>query len=234
MSRVDARRVRLPLPPPVAHQHRRYGVWWPRNPRTEERRAVRHDQEAVEEGPRDADLVGSSSTDDKQSGDVDPMSETTGHHRLRRINLPAESFGRPEQWKERPAVPVAEGTSIGRGRVPVAALSAGPVGGDGFNRDAQSRTEQVRPGRSPIEPGDVRGKASGWTPTREALTRNLVPLEGVVVAHPFPRLPEATLVHDSETIIAADGVGPRLFDPATKSSVRIDCHGNVIDEGGNQ
>jgi len=44
-------------------------------------------------------------------------------------------------------------------------------------------------------------------------------------------MPEATVVHDSETIISSDGVGPRLFDPATKSRVRIDSSGNVIDEG---
>ena len=67
-----------------------------------------------------------------------------------------------------------------------------------------------------------------------ATTRNLVPIEGVVVQHPPSRMPEATVVHDSETIIASDGVGPRLFDPATKSSVRIDRNGNVIDEGGEQ
>jgi len=48
-----------------------------------------------------------------------------------------------------------------------------------------------------------------------------VPLEGVVVEHPPNRMPEATVVHDSETIIALDGVGPRLFDPAKKASVRI-------------
>jgi hypothetical protein len=61
-----------------------------------------------------------------------------------------------------------------------------------------------------------------------------VPLEGVVVAHPPSRVPEATVVHDSETVIAADGVGPRLFDPSMKASVRTDCYGNVIDGGEEQ
>ena len=49
--------------------------------------------------------------------------------------------------------------------------------------------------------------------------------------HPPSRMPEASVVHDFETIIAADGIGPRLFDPATKSSVRIDSTGNMIQQG---
>jgi len=162
-------------------------------------------KQAVEDGSRDADLGGSSLTDEKTGGVADPLSGSTGNHRLRRINLPAESFGRPEQWPEPRMIPVAAGTSIERGRAPVAALSARPTTID----------DRPRP-----------------SPRSNALTRDLVPLEGVVVDHPPSRMPEATVVHDAETIIASDGVGPRLFDPATKSSVRIDCHGNLIDEGG--
>jgi hypothetical protein len=64
------------------------------------------------------------------------------------------------------------------------------------------------------------------------MTRDLVPIEGVIVGRPPSRMPEATVVHDFETVIAMDGVGPRLFDPATKTSVRIDRDGNVIDEVG--
>jgi len=129
-------------------------------------------------------------------------------------------------------VPVAAGTSIGGGRVPFAALSAGPSGRKDSSRDVQSRAGQGPSTRSLHEPGDVRGRPRPRSLKSEALTRDLVPLEGVVIHHPPNRMPEATVVHDSETIIASDGVGPRLFDPATKSSVRIDRHGNVIDEGG--
>ena len=136
-----------------------------------------------------------------------PDSGTTGPQRHRRINLPAESFGRPEQWSQSRNAPVAVGTSIGNGPTPVAALSPGPSSLD------------ARP--HPSSPSN-------------ATTCNLVPIEGVVVHHPPGRMPEATVVHDFETIIASDGVGPRLFDPATKSSVRIDCNGNVIDESGEQ
>jgi hypothetical protein len=157
---------------------------------------------AVENGERDADLVGSNgSGKEADFGGSGSESTRSGHHR--RINLPAESFGRPEQWSEPRNVRVAAGTSIGRGPVPVAALSAGPSAGG--SRPRPSSTSNV-------------------------MTRNLVPIEGVVVHHPPSRMPEATVVHDSETIIASDGVGPRLFDPATKSSVRIDRNGNVIDE----
>ena len=130
---------------------------------------------------------------------------------------------------------MAAGTAIGGGRVPVAALSAGPAGRVGSRRDSQSGVGNGLSGRHrALEPSDVSGRTPGWSPTREALTRNLVPIEGVVVEHLPSRMPEATVVHDSETIIASDGVGPRLFDPATKSSVRIDRNGNVIDEGREQ
>ena len=196
-------------------------------------------KKAVENGERDADLVGSSASGEKSAGEVDPgaasASGATGYHRYRLINMPAESFGRPEQWSEPRSVPVAAGTAIGGGLVPVAALSAGPAGRNGFSRDAQPGVGNGPSGRHrALEPSDVRGRTLGRSSTSEALTRNLVPIEGVVVEHPPSRMPEATVVHDSETIIASDGVGPRLFDPATKSSVRIDRHGNVIDEGGEQ
>ena len=157
---------------------------------------------AVENGERDADLVGSNgSGKETDSGGSGSESTRSQHHR--RIDLPAESFGRPEQWLEPRNVRVAAGTSIEPGPVPVATLSAGPSAGG--SRPRPSSTSNV-------------------------MTRNLVPIEGVVVHHPPSRMPEATVVHDSETIIASDGVGPRLFDPATKSSVRIDRNGNVIDE----
>ena len=151
------------------------------------------------------------------------------------INLPAESFGRPEPRAEPRNVPVAAGTAIGGGRVPMAALSAGPAGRLGSSRDSQPGVGNGLSGRHhALEPSDVSGRTTGWLPTREAHSRNLVPIEGVVVSHPPSRMPEATVVHDSETIIASDGIGPRLFDPATKSSVRVDRNGNVIVDGGDQ
>jgi hypothetical protein len=189
-------------------------------------------RKAVEDGARDADLVGSSSTDEQQRGDADTLSGTAGRSN-RKINLPAESFGRPEYWSEPRRVPVAAGTSVGRGPVPVAALPAGPAGRDGFSRETQSGAARSSFSRSALEPGDASPRAVGRSSAGDSLNRDLVPLEGVVVEHPGP-LSEATVVHDSETIIAADGVGPRLFDPATKLSVRIDNRGNVIDEGEQQ
>ena len=189
-------------------------------------------KKAVEDGARDADLVGSSSADEKPGGVAGPISGRTANHRLRRINLPAESFGRPEVRPEPRLVPVAAGTSIGGGRVPFAALSAGPSRREDSSHDVHSLAGQGPSTRSLHEPGDLRRRPRPRPSKGEALTRDLVPLEGVVIHHPPSRMPEASVVHDSETIIASDGVGPRLFDPATKSSVRIDSHGNVIDEGG--
>jgi len=84
-------------------------------------------KKAVENGERDADLVGSSGSGEQLVGGADPNgpdSGTKGPQRHRRINLPAETFGRPEQWSQPRYVPVAAGTSIGRGPVRVAALRA--------------------------------------------------------------------------------------------------------------
>jgi hypothetical protein len=161
-------------------------------------------RKAFEDGSRGGDLAGSPPTDQKPGGAGEPGPGASGHHRLRRVRLPAENFGRPEQSPDPRSTPVPAGTVIERGPVPVAALSRGPATSDGDLR------------RSP----------------RHSLTRDLIPLEGVVVHHPPARMPEATVVHDCETIIAPDGIGPRIFDPATKSSLRTDHHGNVIDEGG--
>jgi len=141
---------------------------------------------------------------------------TAGAHAFRGAGPPAESFGRPEPGPPPPVGEVPAETHIGRHRprFPVAALPEGSLADD------------VRPEGMPA--GDSR---PGPSPGGSSLTRDLVPLEGVVVHHPPGRMPEATLVHDSETVIAADGVGPRLFDPATKSSVRTDRNGNVIGQG---
>lgn len=178
-------------------------------------------KKAVEKGERDAQLV----------GEADPVgggSATTGSQRHRRINLPAESFGRPEPRR----VPVAAGTGIGRGRVSVAALSAGPAVRLGSSRVAQPAVGNYPSVRHrALKPGGVREGTPGWLPMRETLTRNLVPIEGVVVEHPPSRMPAGTVVHDSEAIISSEGVGPRLFDPATKATMRIVRNGTVIDEG---
>jgi hypothetical protein len=165
-------------------------------------------KKAVENGERDADLVGANGFGDPVGGGADPSGAgagRTGPQRHRRISMQPESFGRPEQWQEPRRVPVAAGSSIAGVPVPVGALSAGPT------------THQPSPRSSPS--------------SSDVATRNLVPIEGVVVHHPPSRMPEATVVHDFETIIAADGIGPRLFDPATKSSVRIDSNGNMIQQG---
>lgn len=189
---------------------------------------------AVENGERDAALVGSSGNGEKTVGE-DPAaasaSGANGHNRYRTLTMPAESFGRPEPRQS----PVAAGTAIGGGRVPVGALSAGPPVVDGSSQDAEPGGGSGRSGRHRAnESGDLRGMTLGRSSPNDALTRNLVPLEGVVVEHSPSRMPDATVVHDSETIIASDGVGPRLFDPATKSSVRIDSNGNMIHTGRGQ
>jgi len=37
-----------------------------------------------------------------------------------------------------------------------------------------------------------------------------------------------TYLHDSQTQIRSDGIGPRLFDPATKTEVPVDIEGNIV------
>jgi hypothetical protein len=112
-----------------------------------------------------------------------------------------EGFSRPDRPEPRDLPAESEAD---RRRLPAGALSAGSSVSDSHRRQS---------------PGD------------SILDRNLVPLEGVVVHHPPSFMPEATVVHDSETIIRRDSIGPRLFDPALRSSVPVDHHGNVFDEG---
>jgi len=38
-------------------------------------------------------------------------------------------------------------------------------------------------------------------------------------------------VHDSETVIRPDGIGPRLYDPDTGSSSLVDTEGNLMADG---
>ena len=87
-----------------------------------------------------------------------------------------------------------------------------------------------------LQPGDrlpiERDLVVPFGPSRSTERQALPVLEPNGVVRPPPRRrPEATVGHDSETILGSAGVGPRLFDPATKSRVRIDSSGNVIDEG---
>jgi hypothetical protein len=161
-------------------------------------------RKAVGDGEQDAKLVGSAAMARQPAGNADRTalaSGANGYQEYRMINMPAESFARPEQLAQPRQVAIAADSAVGRGRVPLAELPGGPSVSDA--------------GPLPSSAGRV-------------LTRNLEPIEGVVV-EPLPRMPESTVVHDFETVIASDGIGPRLFDPATKLSVPIDRNGNVID-----
>jgi hypothetical protein len=161
-------------------------------------------RKAVGDGEQDANLVGSAAMAGQPAGNAERTglaSGANGYHGYRMINMPAESFARPEQLAEPQPVAIAAENSVGSRRVPLAELPGGPW------------VSHPRP--LPTSGGRIQ-------------TRNLEPIEGVVVEPP-PRMPESTVVHDLETVIASDGIGPRLFDPATKLSVPIDRNGNVVD-----
>jgi hypothetical protein len=55
-------------------------------------------------------------------------------------------------------------------------------------------------------------------------------LVGVVV-DPGRRSSGARPVHDSETVVRPDGIGPRLYDPDTGRSSLVDTEGNVVADG---
>ncbi len=65
-------------------------------------------------------------------------------------------------------------------------------------------------------------RATGLTVENEPVIRGVI-----VDPDAGPPAPTRRL-HDSQTQVRSDGIGPRLFDPATKKDVRVDETGAVL------
>jgi hypothetical protein len=156
------------------------------------------------------------------------QSASTASSRYRAIQLPAESFGRPE-----PRVGAAgPGGALLGVRRPAGSFPPGSVRTGTSAEDlSQATTRPSGPGRgAALPPEALRDTRPAQQPARTAFPGRSEALVGVVV-DPVRRSPGARPVHDSETVIRPDGIGPRLYDPDTGSSSLVDTEGNVVTSG---
>lgn len=143
----------------------------------------------------------------------------------RRVNLPAEAFGRPSPV----FTPIPEGErALTRAAVrPAAELEPAP------RRSAPTGSSETPalaqwPRRDPERP-DPALDLAGIRPSEQSayVVSDPKPVSGVVVEgvvvdrapEDLRRLENLAVVHDSHTEVRPDGVGPRLYDPATKQTV---------------
>jgi len=146
----------------------------------------------------------------------------------RAIQLPAESFGRPE-----PQVGAAgSGGAPAGARRPAASLPSPSVRtGTGVEDLSPTTPRPSGPGRGTAPTAEtLRDARPAHQPARTAFPGRSEALVGVVVV-PGRRSSGAGPVHDSETVIRPDGIGPRLYDPDTGSSSLVDTEGNLMADG---
>jgi hypothetical protein len=146
----------------------------------------------------------------------------------RAIQLPAEGFGRPETQ----VGAAGPGGALAGARRPAASLPSTPARTGTSTEDLSPST--ARPsgwGRGAAPPAEaLRDTRPAQQPARMAFPARPEALVGVVV-EPGRRGSGARPVHDSETVVRPDGIGPRLYDPATRSSSLVDTDGNVVADG---
>ncbi len=140
-----------------------------------------------------------------------------------------ETFSRPESFAVATPVVVggpsrpaqSEGTS-GRHRATSAGARAAAPGPDPVF--AAKRTPEMQ-AREQAHLPSPSGASLGGPGADE------VPVvEGVIVDHGAgPRAPNRR-IHDSQTQVRSEGIGARLFDPATKKDVRVDDTGSLLAE----
>jgi len=146
----------------------------------------------------------------------------------RATQLPAESFGRPE-----PQVGAAgPGGAPAGARWPAASLPSASVRtGTGVEDRSPTTPPPSGSGRGAAPPAEtLRDTRPAQQPAGTAFPGRSETLVGVVV-DPGRRSSRARPVHDSETVVRPDGIGPRLYDPDTGSSSLVDTEGNVVADG---
>ena len=156
------------------------------------------------------------------------QSASAASRRYRAIQLPAESFGRPE-----PRVGAAgPGGALAGARRPAVSLPSGSVSTGTSAEDlSPATTRPSGPGRGAALPAealrDTRPASSRPGRRSRAGRRRW----SVWWSTRCGAAPGARPVHDSETVVRPDGIGPRLYDPDTGSSSLVDAEGNVVAGG---
>jgi len=77
-------------------------------------------------------------------------------------------------------------------------------------------------------PTDLRDSRPSPIRATDPTVENEPVIRGVIVDPDAGPPALRTRVHDSQTQIRSDGIGPRLVDPATKKDVRVDQTGAVL------
>jgi len=182
---------------------------------------------AVSDGEDDAK---SNNEDAPTSGSDVPGGNGPGTRRDPVTHRAAEVFGRPAPVAIAPAAisgsglarpgsdesPANERPDGVRGPTYVSTRSATAVA----ERSVATTLRESRPSQRPDSP----------RPSSPDVLEGVI-IEGRIldsdVDVPSPTPP----VHDSQTQIRSDGIGPRFYDPATKRDVRVDETGSVIHDG---
>ncbi len=201
-------------------------------------------RKAVSDGEDDAQGDGDEPASDSSST-IQVASIRQQGRRVRVGAGPAESFGRPDPSGLQ-RVPLGIDAPIAARTTPTAGGDRAPIVVQSGARRTEKTDGELREPMYPLPRTSISVRAA--TPAAERAPtptdlRNSRPspiratdptvgdepvIRGVIVdPDAGPPAPTRRL-HDSQTQIRSDGIGPRLFDPATKKDVRVDQTGAVL------
>ena len=200
-------------------------------------------RKAVSDGEDDAQGDG----DEPASGSSSTIQVASTRQQGRRVRVgagPAESFGRPDPSGLR--VPLGIGAPTAARTTPTAGGDRAPIVVQSGARPTVETGGELREPMHPLPRTSISARAAtpaaGRAPTPTDLrdsrpspiratdptVENEPVIRGVIVdPDAGPPAPTRRL-HDSQTQVRSDGIGPRLFDPATKKDVRVDGTGAVL------
>jgi len=201
-------------------------------------------RKAVSDGEEDAQGDG----DEPASGSSSTIQVASTRQQGRRVWVgagPAESFGRPDPSGLR-RVPLGIGAPIAARTTPTAGGDRAPIVVQSAARRTEETDGELREPMSTLPrtsisvraaspaadkaptPTDLRDSRPPPIRATDPTVENEPVIRGVIVdPDAGPPAPTRRL-HDSQTQVRSDGIGPRLFDPATKKDVRVDETGAVL------
>ncbi len=201
-------------------------------------------RKAVSDGEDDAQDDGDEPASDSPSANQVASIRQQGR-RVRVGSGPAESFGRPDPSGPR-RVPLGIGAPIAARTTPTAGGDRAPIVVQSGARRTEETDGELREPMYPLPrpsisvraatpaaeraptPTDLRNSRPSPIRATDPTVENEPVIRGVIV-DPDAGPPAPTRrVHDNQTQVRSDGIGPRLFDPATKKDVRVDETGAVF------
>jgi len=182
---------------------------------------------AVGDGEDDA----KSNKEDAPTSESDvPGGSAPGTRRDPVTHRAAEVFGRPAPVAIAPAAISGSGSPRPGSDEPPANEQPDGVRGPTYVSSRSATAVAERPVASTLRESRPSQRPDSARPSSPDVLEGVI-IEGRIldsdVDVPSPTPP----VHDSQTQIRFDGIGPRFYDPATKRDVRVDETGSVIHEG---